>query len=431
MGFVFLSYKEEERDFAETLMSRLERDGVQVCDHKNIPYPLDEWYLEIDRAIRQAAVLIVIMTPMASASESVMYEWIYALGAGIPVIPVVVKDTVLHPRLIMLPRFDFTNRTALPWDALIEAVQKAITEAEPHRILIPLGTPSYIREAIKALDSANPDDREGAIDNLAQSDHPVAVHALAGALSHPLPDVRMFAALARGKVGDTRALPELLNALHQEDEEISDGAIIALGNIGDITVAPHLIKTLYRRWDRSRYLIANALKKMGDAAVPFLQKILQEELVERKVWSIQTLREMGGAAVPSLIEALHDKEHAVKVYAIGALSEIGGPAAVSSLIEVLESENEEWSIRDNAAEALGKIGDMAAVPGLIRALSYNDESVRREAARALRQIGSSAVPPLVEALLSAEGELRRRITAQLRSIGTPEALAALNTKSRH
>src|SRR5579859_7511439 len=99
MGSVFLSYENEDRDFAETLMSRLEQNGVQACDHKNIPYPSDGWYSEIDQAIRQAAALIVIMTPMASASESVTYEWIYALGADIPVIPVVVKDTVLHPRL--------------------------------------------------------------------------------------------------------------------------------------------------------------------------------------------------------------------------------------------------------------------------------------------------------------------------------------------
>ncbi len=60
-------------------------------------------------------------------------------------------------------------------------------------------------------------------------------------------------------------------------------------------------------------------------------------------------------------------------------------------MEILESESEEWSIRANAAEALGKIGDVAALPSLIRALSYDEENVRREAARALRQIGSSAI----------------------------------------
>ncbi len=35
MGSVFLSY-EEDRDFAEALMYRLEQSGVQVCEHKNI-----------------------------------------------------------------------------------------------------------------------------------------------------------------------------------------------------------------------------------------------------------------------------------------------------------------------------------------------------------------------------------------------------------
>ena len=236
-------------------------------------------------------------------------------------------------------------------------------------------------------------------------------------------------ALARGHAGDTRAIPGLLQALNQNDEDISDSAIIALGNIGDVAVAPHFINTLYRRWDRSRYLIADAFEKMGEAAVPVLQNILHEENGERKVWAIQTLREIGDAAIPSLIEALDDKEHAVKVYAIGALGAIGGPGAVTRLIEVLASDSEEWSIRRIATEALGKIGDARAVPSLIRALSYNDDSVRRDAAKALRQFGSRAVPGLLEFLGTAEGDLRRRINTLLKQIGTPEALSAINTKS--
>jgi HEAT repeat protein len=430
MGSVFISYEEEDRDFAEALMYRLEQNGVQICDHNNLPYPADGWCEEVDQAIRHVVALIVIMTPAARASELVSYEWIFALGVGIPVLPVVAKECTLHPRLTKPVCFDFTDQTARPWVALVEAVQKAITETEPHRVPIPHGTSSYVREAIKALDSANPNDREGAIDNLAQSDHPVAVEALVGALSHPLQDVRIFAALARGNAGDARAIPHLLEALQCEEVEICRRAVSALGNIGDASVASQLIEFLHRRPEGTRHTITEALVKMSSASVPALQEVLREKNEEMKVWAIRTLKRIGEAAVPSLIQALQDEERAVKVYAIGALSEIGGPAAISSLIEVLESESEEWSIRDNAAEALGKIGDVAAVPSLIRALSYNEESARREAARALRQIGSSAVPQLVEALRSAEGELRRRITAQLRSIGTPEALSALNTRSR-
>src|SRR5579884_3613971 len=391
MNSVFLSYEGEDRDFAEALILRLAQHGIAVCDQKTVPYPSNGWYTEIDQAIRHAAALIVIITPAARASELVTYEWIFALGVGIPVFPVVAKDTLLHPRLTNLSCFDFTNQTTHTWNALIEALQKAITEAEPHRVPIPRGTPAYIQEAIKALDSANPDDREGAIDNLAQSDHPVALEALIGALSHPLQDVRIFAALARGEAGDVRAIPELLDALRQKDEGIVDRAIIALGNIGDVKVAPQLMDILNHRWDRTRYLITNALQKMGDAVVPMLQHMLHEESTERKVWAIKTLKGIGYPAVPSLIQALHDKEQAVKVYAIDALRDIGGPAGVPGLIEVLASENEEGSIRNIAAEALGEIGDANAVPVLIRALSDNEDRVRRAAAKALRQIGSDAV----------------------------------------
>lgn len=138
-------------------------------------------------------------------------------------------------------------------------MRKAITQVEPHRVPIPRGTPSYIQEAIKALDSANPDDREGAIDNLAQSTYPVAVESLVGALSHPLQDVRIFAALARGEAGDPRAIPHLLEALQYEDITICRRAISALGNVGDASVVSRLIELLHHRPEETRRTIAETL----------------------------------------------------------------------------------------------------------------------------------------------------------------------------
>jgi hypothetical protein len=264
-GLCIVSYEERDRDFAKELMLRLKHVGIPVWEQGNITHVLAERYAQSDQAIRNASALIVVMTPEAKASEAVTYEWIFALGAGVPVIPLLLQETSLPSRLVMLSRFDFTNSALLPWEDFIETLQMTLKETESHRVFTPHGTPSYIREAIKALDSANPDDREGAIDNLAQSDHPIAVEALIGALSHPLQDVRIFSALARGYAGDARAIPGLLDALNQKDEDISDSAIIALGNIGDVAVAPHLINALYRRWDRSRYLIADAFEKMGKA----------------------------------------------------------------------------------------------------------------------------------------------------------------------
>ncbi|MBV9615368.1 MAG: toll/interleukin-1 receptor domain-containing protein, partial [Ktedonobacteraceae bacterium] len=312
MSDIFISYGNQDSDFAESLILHLKNEGISVLERETSPSH-EKSYISIERAIRNASVLLTIMTPAAKASEIVRYEWIFALGAGISVITIVCQETELHPRLTTLPNFDFTHPLAQPWDALIEAIEGITKRLEPHRAPAHQNTPLYIRMAITALDSANPEDREGAIENLAQAGHPVAIDALVGALSHPLKDVRTLAALARGNAGDIRAMPELLDALRQKDEEISNEAIIALGNIGDATIAPHLIDILHHRWDRSRYLITDALEKMGSAVVPMLQNILQEEYVERKVWAIQTLKGFGSSAVPSLILALLDKERAVKI----------------------------------------------------------------------------------------------------------------------
>jgi HEAT repeat protein len=124
---------------------------------------------------------------------------------------------------------------------------------------MPLGTPAYIKEAMKALDSANPDDREGAVDNLAQSDHPVAKEILLGALQHPLYDVRILAAIAIGQRKEPRAIPGLLEALECDDNAVCRKAIQALGTIGDTTTAPHLLALLREGREGTRYLITDAL----------------------------------------------------------------------------------------------------------------------------------------------------------------------------
>jgi hypothetical protein len=64
------------------------------------------------------------MTTEAKASQYVTYEWAFAWGAGVKVIPILLKKTELHPRLESRQFLDFTNRNARPWDTLIELLHK-------------------------------------------------------------------------------------------------------------------------------------------------------------------------------------------------------------------------------------------------------------------------------------------------------------------
>ena len=129
MAQVFISYKREDVDFAENVSSRLEREGFDVWADSKIAAG-EEWRNAIDVAIGNSVALIVIMTPEAKASEYVTYEWAFAWGIGIKVIPIMLRPTTLHPRLEALQYLDFTNIKSRPWDKLIEEVRA--TSATQH-----------------------------------------------------------------------------------------------------------------------------------------------------------------------------------------------------------------------------------------------------------------------------------------------------------
>jgi len=124
---VFISYQHEDADFAELLKFRVKDKGFDSWVDSEDLQAGEEWQVSIDQAIKGAFALIVIMTPNAQASEYVTYEWSFAWGAGIKVIPVLYKQTQLHPRLKTLQYLDFTNHSTRPWDKLFEALKIAAT----------------------------------------------------------------------------------------------------------------------------------------------------------------------------------------------------------------------------------------------------------------------------------------------------------------
>jgi TIR domain len=98
MKHVFISYKHEDLDFAENVQSRLERARFKTWMDSHIQAGA-EWRAQIDQALRDAFVMVVIMTPEAKASEYITYEWSFAVGMGLKIIPIKLKPMSLHPRL--------------------------------------------------------------------------------------------------------------------------------------------------------------------------------------------------------------------------------------------------------------------------------------------------------------------------------------------
>jgi len=194
MSHAFISYQNTDSDFAGYLMLQLERASIDTWMDKERLRPGYDWSEDIDKAIQDSFAMIAVMSPDAKASEYVTYEWAYALGAGIRVIPVLLKDTLLHPRLAKIQYLKFTDPHVRPWDALIRQLIE-IRDSDAATLRIPRNTPAFIKRAISDLDCANPKDRREGIKMLAATEHPIARESLRHSLHHPLADVRFLATI--------------------------------------------------------------------------------------------------------------------------------------------------------------------------------------------------------------------------------------------
>jgi hypothetical protein len=123
MGQIFISYSHVDSDFAEILRMKLTDGGCHIwIDHSGLKAG-DDWRLGIEDAIKNSSALVLIMSPESITSPYVTFEWAFAYGVGIQIIPVLYRKCDLHPKLEAWQYLDFTHRTNRPWDILIERLK--------------------------------------------------------------------------------------------------------------------------------------------------------------------------------------------------------------------------------------------------------------------------------------------------------------------
>lgn len=130
MKHIFLSYSPKDVRYMSTMRDNLMRIGYRPWIDPD-PRPGQDWRFAIDDAIRASDALIVIVSPAAAESTYVTYEWSLALGAGVPVIPVIFRPARMHPRLSTLEHFDFTGFTDERhfWDYFMREIQRIMNIA--------------------------------------------------------------------------------------------------------------------------------------------------------------------------------------------------------------------------------------------------------------------------------------------------------------
>jgi hypothetical protein len=153
MTDIFISYSHAQIGFVDNLVKRLNAAGISVWWDANIGSTSADWRVDIDKAIDNATLFILVMTEAANDSAYVTFEWSYALGREKQILMLMREEVEkIHPRLKHKQEFRFYESSIYPWDKLIDLV-KAILKEEAEKIAdIPLNTDrEALIQALSAL----------------------------------------------------------------------------------------------------------------------------------------------------------------------------------------------------------------------------------------------------------------------------------------
>lgn len=154
----FISYASEDRDFAELIKMKLESKGVEIWSDIHKIQPGDEWRKQIDYGLLNSDVVIVLLNTNSAKSSYVTYEWAFALGNGKKIIPLLLEECEIHPRMSVLQFVDFQHQKR-PWDQVVNRIMKIhndTNKAKPNEDSLSI---EQIIEGIQALASASKDEQ--------------------------------------------------------------------------------------------------------------------------------------------------------------------------------------------------------------------------------------------------------------------------------
>src|SRR6056297_3658736 len=223
----------------------------------------------------------------------------------------------------------------------------------------------------------------------------------ANALSSEVPELRMAAASALGKLGETSAVPALVDALTDENPQVRVRAAAALAQLDHPKAVPALIERLSDPDGEVRMEAAVALASIGtDQALAALLDMLDDNNTAIRRIAASALADpssaVRSAAVFSIIELLSNaptrQSHQIRDTVVSELQN-SDSATVQPLIEILDESTQTRQQR-NAAWFLGRVVDEPddkTIEVLVDALESDDNSTAQFAATSLSEIGGEPV----------------------------------------
>ncbi len=262
------------------------------------------------------------------------------------------------------------------------------------------------------------------------------------------PNVRASAAKALGILNYKEALPELLNAL-KDEEWVCFSALESLGMIKEESSIGHITCLLDAPSAAIRHAAIEALGAIGsqlaaDALISRFDKAkedFEKTVIVKSLVALRVAPSIWGI-YESLLDMLENGDLNEKLIALKGIAELKGKKAISAIVDIVgsmdpsELENEDIIfaakdalksfgcidelidiVADSSIKFRGKviaidvIGDLKckkAIPHLINLLKADIRDIRRASIKALCEIrDKNTTPILIDALNDYDGHIRR------------------------
>lgn len=265
-----------------------------------------------------------------------------------------------------------------------------------------------------------------------------AVTRLMGLLRRDRRELRLRAATILGRIGDSRSVPDLIEALQDPDESVRSGALKALELLQWTPQTDREVTLLALVWQ-----IWEGAASVGRGAVAPLLDSLKNRDARLRELAAKALGEIGDSrAAQPLAELLVDKNPRVLEAATEALVSIGGHDTVIVLLGCATATAPD--LRRRVATLLGRLGSQESLDTLRDMLSDRNLTVRRAAADALKTlgwapitesshaalafsledwdgvkaVGAGAIDPMLQAVSTGDEEVRRAAVLILGDLGS-------------
>lgn len=269
---------------------------------------------------------------------------------------------------------------------------------------------------------------------------PAALPALAKITNDPDAEVRMYAALALGNLGDSRAVSPLMTLLRDFDTNVRYHAIESLAKLKAAEAVDDLAAIAASGDFFLAFAALDALADIGEPRIaPSLLPLLQNNVLQAAV--VRALAEIGDErVVPALVSLLEKSpiapelmlalarlhERTEKLYAEGGyVSDLvrkkTSAAAAQTMLSMLNGVS--GAELRALVQVLGWVGTDHIITELTRLLGSSD--VRNEVIETLVRHGRHVTEGLCEQLKSDDSDTRRAAVTALARIGDAQTVGAL------